>query len=128
MSYNENLRYTTEHEWLAVDGTTVTVGITDFAADQLGEVVYVDLPDTGSSLSAGDMAAEVESTKSVGEVLAPLSGTVSEVNAALADKPETVNDDPFGEGWLFRVTIDGTLPEGLLDAAAYEKLVAEEGK
>lgn len=120
MELPEELRYTSEHEWVAVDGSTARVGITDFAQDALGDVVYVDLPDVGSEVAAGDACAEVESTKSVSEIYAPVSGRIAEVNSALGEAPEAVNSEPYGAGWLF--TIEMTAPaelDGLLDAESY---------
>ncbi len=103
MTDPNELRYTAQHEWLRIDGEEATVGITDYAADQLGELVYVDLPEPGSPVIAGAVVAEVESTKSVGEVFAPVDGEVTARNDELADAPQFVNDDPFGRGWLFRL-------------------------
>ncbi len=118
------LRYTSEHEWIAVDGDVATVGITDFAAEKLGDVVFVDLPAADAAVAAGDVCGEIESTKSVGELYAPLSGTVVEVNDAVVDDPSLVNADPFGDGWLVKIRLDGDLPGDLLDRAAYEDLTA----
>ncbi|CAH0214124.1 glycine cleavage system protein GcvH [Microbacterium sp. Bi128] len=118
------LRYTSEHEWIALDGDLATVGITDFAAEKLGDVVFVDLPATESTVAAGDVCGEIESTKSVGELYAPLSGTVVEINDAVVDDPSLVNADPFGAGWLVKIRLDGDLPGDLLDRAAYEDLTA----
>ncbi|MCC4249504.1 MULTISPECIES: glycine cleavage system protein GcvH [Microbacterium] len=118
------LRYTSEHEWIAVDGDVATVGITDFAAEKLGDVVFVDLPAADSAVTAGDVCGEIESTKSVGELYAPLDGTVVEVNDAVVDDPSLVNADPFGEGWLVKIRLEGDLPGDLLDRAAYEDLTA----
>ena len=118
------LRYTSEHEWIAVDGGVATVGITDFAAEKLGDVVFVDLPAADSAVTAGDVCGEIESTKSVGELYAPLNGTVVEVNDAVVDDPSLVNADPFGDGWLVKIRLDGDLPGDLLDRAAYEDLIA----
>ncbi|WP_127793906.1 glycine cleavage system protein GcvH [Agromyces sp. LHK192] len=98
------LKYTADHEWVRIDGDTVTVGITDFAAEKLGDIVFVELPGAGTSVSAGSVVGEIESTKSVGELIAPLDGEVVEANQAVVDSPELVNSDPFGEGWLIRVT------------------------
>jgi len=116
------LAYTAEHEWVAADGATATVGITDFAADKLGDVVYVDLPAVGVSVTAAQVCGEIESTKSVGELYAPLSGTVVEVNDAVVDDPSLVNTDPYGAGWLVRLEIDPAHLDGLLDRAAYVAL------
>ncbi|ODT36405.1 MAG: glycine cleavage system protein H [Microbacterium sp. 71-36] len=118
------LRYTSEHEWIAVDGEVATVGITDFAAEKLGDVVFVELPATDAAVAAGDVCGEIESTKSVGELYAPLNGTVVEVNDAVVDDPSLVNADPFGDGWLIKIRLDGDLPGDLLDRAAYEDLTA----
>ncbi|MCT2086854.1 glycine cleavage system protein GcvH [Microbacterium enclense] len=116
------LRYTSEHEWIAVEGDVATVGITDFAAEKLGDVVFVDLPAADSAVAAGDVCGEIESTKSVGELYAPLNGTVVAVNDAVVDDPSLVNADPFGDGWLVKIRLDGDLPGDLLDRAAYEDL------
>ncbi len=121
MNIPNDLLYTEEHEWLAIDGTTVRLGITDFAQDQLGDIVYVDLPEVGADLEKDDTFAEVESTKSVGEVYAPFDGVVTAVNDALVDTPELVNADPYGEGWLIEMRI-ATEIGGLLDADAYRAL------
>lgn len=121
MNTPNDLLYTEEHEWVSVDGTTVRLGITDFAQDQLGDIVYVDLPEVGAELEKDDTFAEVESTKSVGEVYAPFDGVVTAVNDALVDTPELVNSDPYGEGWLIEMTVPGEI-DGLLDADAYRAL------
>ncbi|EGR97585.1 glycine cleavage system protein GcvH [Cutibacterium namnetense] len=119
-----DLKYSTEHEWVAVDGDTVTVGITDYAAEALGDVVFVDVPEVGSDVSAGSAIGEVESTKSVSDLFSPVTGTVSEVNEAITESPELVNSDPFGQGWLFKVA-GGQLDDELMDRDAYLKLTAE---
>ena len=125
MNVPEDLRYSKEHEWVRVDGETAVIGITDYAQDALGDVVYVDPPDVGTDLSAGDSFGEVESTKSVSELYAPISGTVSTVNNDLADEPEKLNADPYGEGWICSVTItDASELDALLDAAAYQAFIA----
>lgn len=121
MNIPEDLQYTKEHEWLSIDGSTMRIGITDYAQDQLGDIVFVDLPDLGAELGEGDVFAEVESTKSVGEVYAPVPGTVSARNEALMDTPELVNQDPYGEGWLIEMTVVAP-PADLLDANAYRDL------
>ena len=119
------LRYTDDHEWARLEGNTVTVGITEFAQDQLGELVFVELPTVGGSVTQGDDAAIVESVKAAGEVKSPVSGTIMEINESLVDTPEKVNDDPMGEGWIYKVTItDPTEWESLMDEAAYTALVA----
>jgi len=118
-----HLRYTKDHEWVAVDGDQLTVGITQYAADALGDVVYVDHPSVGSSISAGSIVGEVESTKSVGEIFAPVAGEVVAVNQAVVDDPSLINQDPYGEGWLFKVT--GSDSGDFLDADAYRQLIGE---
>ena len=121
-----DLRYTKDHEWVRVDGETATIGVTDFAANQLGDVVFVDLPVVGRSVDQFATFGVVESVKAVSDLYAPVSGEVVEVNDSLASKPELVNSDPFGEGWMIRVEIGDAAQLGdLLDAAAYEKLTAE---
>jgi glycine cleavage system H protein len=117
------LQYTEEHEWVLVDGDTLTIGITAYAAEKLGDVVYVDLPGAGTKITAGDVVGEIESTKSVGELFAPVDGEVVEANQAVVDSPELVNSDPFGEGWLIKVTA-GALPK-LLSHDEYRALVGE---
>ncbi|KQQ22902.1 glycine cleavage system protein GcvH [Rathayibacter caricis DSM 15933] len=124
MAVPSDLQYTSDHEWIAVDGDVATVGITAYAADKLGDVVFVELPDAGSRVEGGSVVGEIESTKSVGELFAPVDGEVLEVNSGVVDSPELVNSDPFGEGWLIKVRFDA-LPDGLLDAAAYGELVGE---
>ena len=122
MSEPDHLQYTPEHEWVALDGDIATVGVTRFAADSLGDVVYVDLPAAGSRITAGRVCGEIESTKSVSELYAPVSGEIVETNPAVIAAPELVNAQPYDAGWLFRVRFD-VVPEGLLDAAAYQVLV-----
>jgi glycine cleavage system H protein len=116
-------KYTKEHEWVDVDGDIATVGITAYAADKLGDVVFVDLPTVGSTVAEGRVVGEIESTKSVGELFAPVNGTVLEINDAVVATPELVNTDPFGEGWLIKVTFT-ELPS-LLSYAEYSALVGE---
>ena len=123
MTDQTELQYTEEHEWVLVDGDTLTIGITDYAAEKLGDVVYVDLPAAGTAITAGNVVGEIESTKSVGELFAPVDGEVVESNQAVIDSPELVNSDPFGEGWLIKVTV-GALPK-LLSHAEYRALVGE---
>ncbi|GAA1834193.1 glycine cleavage system protein GcvH [Agromyces salentinus] len=123
MSENTDLQYTAEHEWVLVDGDTVTIGITDYAAEKLGDIVYVDLPSAGTSVTEGTVVGEIESTKSVGELFAPVNGEVVEANQAVIDSPELVNSDPFGEGWLLKITAP-ELPK-LLSHAEYRALVGE---
>ncbi len=116
-----DLHYTTDHEWVKTDGEVITVGITRYAADALGDVVYVDHPAVGSTHQKGAIVGEVESTKSVGEIFSPASGEIVETNQAVVDAPETINADPYGDGWLFRMKTDGV--DGLMDAAAYTELI-----
>ncbi|HEY3318747.1 MAG TPA: glycine cleavage system protein GcvH [Coriobacteriia bacterium] len=125
--YPSDLKYAKEHEWVRVDGDTATIGISDFAQDQLGEVVYVDLPSEGDEATAGDSFGEIESVKSVSELFAPVSGEIVKVNDALDDAPETVNEDPYGEGWMIVVKLsDPSQLDELMDSSAYEAFVAEE--
>jgi glycine cleavage system H protein len=119
-SYPEDLRYHPEHDWARIDDDVATFGITWYAQDALGEVVFFDPPEVGSSVTAGEPYAEVESVKAVSDVIAPLSGEIVEVNTALGDTPEAINEDPYGEGWLARVRLsDPGEADGLLDAGAY---------
>ncbi|MBU4465779.1 MAG: glycine cleavage system protein GcvH [Actinobacteria bacterium] len=120
------LSYTAEHEWIAFDGDIATVGITDFAADKLGDVVFVELPAADSAVTAGQVCGEIESTKSVGELYAPLDGAVVEVNDAAVDDPSLVNSDPFGAGWLVKIKLSGSTPADLLDRDAYVALTGGE--
>lgn len=119
-----DLRYTAEHEWIRLDGDRITVGITGFAQEQLGDVVYVDLPGAGAKVEAGQPFGEVESTKSVSDLFAPVTGTIVERNDELEDRPELINQDAYGEGWLVVITPDDPADvEGLLDADAYRALL-----
>ncbi len=119
------LHYTEEHEWIALDGDIATVGVTDYAADKLGDVVFVELPAVGQTVTAGDVCGEIESTKSVGELYAPLTGEVVEINDAAVDDPSLVNASAFGKGWLLKIRVEGAV-EGLLDRAAYVALTGGE--
>jgi glycine cleavage system H protein len=120
----EDLKYTKDHEWVRAEGNRMRIGITDYAQDALGDVVFVQIPDVGSSVSLGERFSEVESTKSVSDIYAPVTGTVVEVNADLTDMPQRLNDDPYGEGWLCVIEAEdvGQLDQ-LLDAAAYRALI-----
>ena len=121
-----DLRYTKDHEWVRVEGDTATIGVTDFAAGQLGDVVFVDLPGAGKAVEQFATFGVVESVKAVSDLYAPVSGEVLEVNGELSSNPELVNSDPFGSGWMIKVRIaDAGQVSGLLDAAAYEQLTAE---
>jgi glycine cleavage system H protein len=123
MNVPEELRYSSDHEWARTEGDRIRVGITDYAQDALGDVVFVDLPAKDAALEAGGLLGEVESTKSVSEIYAPVAGQVVEVNSALADAPETLNADPYGEGWIcVIVPSDPASVEGLLDADGYRQL------
>ena len=127
MEFPQDLRYSREHEWVRVEDGRARVGISDYAQDALGDVVYVELPDVGLNVLASASCCEVESTKSVSEVYAPVSGTIVEVNEGLADSPEQINQDPYGDGWLFVIELsDAAEVDGLLDAAAYQAFVAED--
>jgi glycine cleavage system H protein len=124
MNVPEDLRYTTDHEWLRLEGEQLRIGITDYAQDALGDVVFVQLPEPGAKLTAGESFGEVESTKSVSDVYAPVSGTVVEVNAELGESPQRLNEDPYGEGWLCLISTDDlNAASSLLDAEAYRKLI-----
>jgi glycine cleavage system H protein len=123
MAAPEELKYTAEHEWVLVDGDVATVGITDYAAEKLGDVVYVELPAVGSDVVEGTVVGEIESTKSVGELFAPVDGEVVEANDAVVERPELVNSDPFGDGWLVKVRFTD-LP-ALLSRAEYTALTGE---
>ncbi|MCG8593474.1 MAG: glycine cleavage system protein GcvH [Kiloniellales bacterium] len=119
-----NLRFTEDHEWVRLDGKVATVGITDYAQEQLGDVVFVELPEAGTALEKGKEAATVESVKAASEIYAPLDGEVTEANAALADDPAKVNSDPQGEGWFFKMTLaDSGQLDSLMDEAAYKAFV-----
>jgi glycine cleavage system H protein len=124
--YPEDLKYSADHEWVrSGNGSTVRVGITEYAADQLGDIVFVSLPTVGDPVAAGDSCGELESTKSVSDIFAPVSGTVTAVNEVLDGSPETVNGDPYGDGWLFEVDLDAdTDLEDLMDADAYAEQTA----
>ena len=124
MDIPQDRRYTTDHEWARLEGGAVRVGITDYAQDALGDVVFVQIPTTGTAVSAGESLSEVESTKSVSDIYAPLDGTVTDVNDELVDNPQRLNEDPYGDGWICVLSLaDPTQFEGLLDAEAYRALV-----
>lgn len=124
MNVPEQLRYSSDHEWLSRDGARARVGITDYAQDALGDVVFVQLPNVGDAVAAGETFGEVESTKSVSDIYAPVSGTIVAVNDALTDAPQLVNEDPYGEGWICEIEVsDESQFDQLLDAPAYVELV-----
>jgi glycine cleavage system H protein len=124
-SYPDDLKYHAEHDWAKIDGDEATCGITWYAQDALGEVVFYEPPEVGSTITKDAAYAEVESVKAVSDVIAPLSGEITEVNGALSDSPEKINEDPYGEGWMVRIKLsDPSEAEALLDAAAYRELLA----
>ena len=126
MSIPENLKYSKEHEWIAVDGDTVTIGITDYAQGELGDVVYVELPGIGDTFEIQDAFGTIEAVKAVSDLYCPLSGAVLEINESLEDAPETVNKDPYGEGWMIKLQLsDSSQLSGLLDPASYKELLGE---
>ncbi|MEO7293090.1 MAG: glycine cleavage system protein GcvH [Ginsengibacter sp.] len=125
MTFPENLRYTKDHEWLKLEGNVATIGVTDFAQSELGDIVYVEIETKGKALTAETVFGTVEAVKTVSDLFLPVSGTITEVNPALEAQPELVNTDPYGEGWMVKMTVDN--PDDvakLMDAAAYEKVVA----
>ncbi len=126
MNTPEDVRYSTDHEWIRIEGSLARIGITDYAQDALGDVVFIELPTQGAVVKANDSISEVESTKSVSDIYAPLSGTIVEVNGDLEDAPETLNEDPYGDGWI--CVIEMSAPgeaDALMDAAAYLELTSE---
>ena len=124
MNVPDQLRYSSDHEWVSRDGDVVRIGITDYAQDALGDVVFVQVPEVGATVTAGDSFGEVESTKSVSDIYAPVSGTIAEVNADLGDAPERLNDDPYGEGWICVIELtDPSQIDKMLTAADYRELV-----
>jgi glycine cleavage system H protein len=127
MTVPQQLRYTAEHEWVAIDGQAASVGITEHAADALGDVVYVSPPTPGTKVTAGEPCGEIESTKSVSDLYSPVDGEVTDVNADIEDDPGLVNSDPYGAGWLFKVRLDGEPPSDLLTAEQYAELISAEG-
>lgn len=124
MSYPENLRYTKDHEWISLDGNVATIGITDFAQRELGDIVYVEVDTIGKHLEANAVFGTIEAVKTVSDLYLPVPGTIDELNPALENAPESVNTDPYGEGWIIKMTVDNAGDvAGLLDAAGYEALV-----
>ncbi len=124
--YPENLRYTKEHEWVEVSGAEATVGVTFFAQKELGDIVFVELPEVGRKLKAGEEFGTIESVKAVSELYSPLSGEVTAVNSDLADRPEMVNEDPYSKGWMLKLRLgDPSEADALLDASAYQQLLGE---
>ncbi len=124
MNYPDNLRYTKDHEWIRLEGNIATIGITDFAQHELGDIVFVEVETVGKALAAGAVFGTVEAVKTVSDLFLPISGTVNELNPALANAPELVNNDPYGEGWMIKMTVDNPADvQALPDAAAYEAMV-----
>jgi glycine cleavage system H protein len=124
MTFPENLRYTKDHEWISIDGNIATIGITDFAQKELGDIVYVDIDTVGKELEAEAVFGTVEAVKTVSDLFLPMAGTVNEVNAELANNPELVNTDPYGEGWMMKMTVKNAADfEGLMTAEAYGAMV-----
>lgn len=124
MNIPKNLRYTKDHEWVLLEGSTATIGITDFAQGELGDIVYVEIETIGKTLEAEATFGTVEAVKTVSDLFLPVAGTINELNPALANQPELVNSDPYGEGWMIKMTVSNPADvDGLMDAAAYEALV-----
>ncbi len=125
MNFPANLRYTKDHEWVSLDGKIATIGITDFAQRELGDIVYVEVETIGKELKTGDVFGTVEAVKTVSDLFLPVDGTITELNAALANSPESVNNDPYGAGWMIKMTVNNvTDVDALMDAAAYQAVVA----
>jgi glycine cleavage system H protein len=128
MNIPSELKYTKDHEWCRIEGDVAVVGITDFAQSELGDVVFLELPESGASAAAGKEFGTIEAVKAVSELFAPVSGKIFEVNTAVADTPETVNQDPYGDGWMIKIKLsDPAEVDRLLDAAAYNQLIGEGG-
>jgi glycine cleavage system H protein len=124
MNFPESLRYTKDHEWIRLEGDTATIGITDFAQHELGDIVYVEVETIGKELNAGEVFGTVEAVKTVSDLYLPISGTITELNPALNGNPELVNSDPYGEGWMVKMKVANTADvDGLMDAGAYQQLV-----
>lgn len=129
MAYPTNYRYTKEHEWVNVQGDTATIGITDYAQHELGDVVFAEVPKVGAKIEAGKTFGTVESVKAVSDIYAPVSGEVTEANGVLQNTPEKINSDPHGEGWLIKIKLSNAAEvNGLMDAAAYEAFIATQAK
>ena len=125
MTFPANLRYTKDHEWISLEGTVATIGITEFAQSELGDIVYVDISTKGKSLAAEEVFGTVEAVKTVSDLFLPVAGTIIEINPALEAQPELVNSDPYGSGWMIKMTVDNTAAvDALLNAEAYTALVA----
>lgn len=125
MNFPANLKYTKEHEWIAIEGNTATIGITEYAQSELGDIVYVDINSVGKTLAADEIFGTVEAVKTVSDLFLPMAGTVDEVNPALENNPELINSDPYGEGWMIKMTAENIADaENLLDATAYQALIS----
>ena len=126
MNFPDNLKYTKDHEWIRIEGNTATVGITDFAQSELGDIVYVDVPSLNKSLKKEEVFGTVEAVKTVSDLFIPVSGKITEINPLLNDKPEVVNKDPYGEGWMVKISLDNPDEvKELLDTASYKKLIGQ---
>jgi glycine cleavage system H protein len=125
MNFPAELKYTKDHEWIKVEGNVATIGITEFAQRELGDIVYVDIPSVGKTINQDDVFGTVEAVKTVSDLFMPVTGTVSEVNPALDSQPELVNSDPYGQGWMVKVTLDGVDTDNLLSADAYKGIIGE---
>jgi glycine cleavage system H protein len=126
MNFPDNLRYTKDHEWILLEGNVATIGVTEFAQRELGDIVYVDVPTVGKALNAEEVFGTVEAVKTVSDLFLPVAGTIDELNAALDGSPDLVNTDPYGDGWMIKMTVSNTADvDALMDAAAYAKLVGE---
>lgn len=124
MNFPDNVKYTKDHEWISLEGNVATIGVTDFAQRELGDIVFVDISSVGNAMAAHEIFGTIEAVKTVSDLFLPMSGTITEVNPALENNPELVNSDPYGEGWMVKMTVDNTADfDALLDAAAYEGLV-----
>ena len=125
MNFPKELKYTKDHEWVKIEGDTATIGITEFAQKELGDIVYVEVDTVGESLDFGEVFGTVEAVKTVSDLFMPLSGEVSELNEELEQSPELVNEDPYGQGWMIKIKINGELPEELLDSESYSALIGQ---
>lgn len=123
MNIPEDLKYTNDHEWVKLDGSIATIGITDHAQSELGDIVYLDMEEDAGDVDAGDSVGTIEAVKTVADMYAPVAGTVAEFNEALADAPETVNSDPYGEGWILKMNVEEGALDDLMDADAYKALI-----
>jgi glycine cleavage system H protein len=125
MNFPAELKYTKDHEWIKVEGNVATIGITEFAQRELGDIVYIDIPSVGKTVSQDDVFGTVEAVKTVSDLFMPVTGTVTEVNPALDSQPELVNSDPYGQGWMVKISLDGADTEALLSADAYKGIIGE---